>query len=252
MSPIQGSFAPTCHYRITTKDPAKPYQNSLALHTHENPLDILYNRPSLHLSSKPLHYIVAHQVHSNRIEIIKEQNSHGWHENATIECDGLLTNQKNVVLTILTADCVPILLYDPTKEVIGAVHAGWKGSKLEIAKEAMRLMQHEFGSNPHDILAYIAPSIGQCCYEVGEEVALHFDSNCYHIKGDKFMLDLPFVNKKQLMQMGVLEENITLSNICTSCEVESFFSYRKEGGCSGRFMSTVWMESNDKLSSFAT
>jgi len=242
MPPIQRSFSPTCHYRITTKENSRPFQNSLALHTNENPIDIIANRQNLHLSPAPLHYIVAHQIHSNRIEIIREQNSHGWHENATMECDGLITDQKNVVLAILTADCVPILLYDTTKEVIGAVHAGSKGTKLEIAKEAVRLMQEHFDTHPKDIVAYIAPSIGQCCYEVGEDVAKHFSSDFYTTRKDKFMLDLPAINQQQLIDRGVLQESITLSHICTSCKVERFFSYRKEGGCSGRFMSMVWME----------
>ncbi|MBN2826219.1 MAG: peptidoglycan editing factor PgeF [Campylobacterales bacterium] len=243
MPPIQRSFSPTCHYRITTKESSRPYQNSLALHTNENPSDIIANRQNLHLSSTPLHYIAAHQIHSNRIEIIREQNSHGWHEKATIECDGLITDQKNVVLAILTADCVPILLYDTTKEVIGAVHAGWKGTQQQIVQETIKQMQQHFDTNPKDIVAYIAPSIGQCCYEVGEDVALHFEPTSYKSKGEKFMLDLPHANQQQLLNMGIPQSNITLSNICTSCEVERFFSYRKECGCSGRFMSMIWMES---------
>lgn len=242
MQAIRDSFDDQCHYYISTKDYTKPYQNSLALHTNENPKDIVSNRQNLDLSSTPLEFVVASQVHSNKIKIIEHQNSHGWHEASTIECDGLITNQKNLVLTILTADCVPILLYDRVQEVIGAVHAGWKGTKLEIAKEAIKKMQYYFDSNPKDIDAYIAPSIGECCYEVGEDVAEHFSQNHYTTNGEKFMLNLPNANREQLLQMGVLEDHITLSNLCTACEVDSFFSYRKECGCSGRFMSMIWME----------
>jgi len=243
MQAIRDSFDDQCHYYISTKDNTKPYHNSLALHTDENPKDIINNRQSLKLSNQPLHHIVAHQVHSNRIEIIDSSTSHGWHEAATIECDGLITNQKNLVLTILTADCVPVLLYDKVNEVIGAVHAGWKGTHKQITQRAIEIMQTRFGSKPQNILAYIAPSIGQCCYGVGADVALHFEPTSYKSKGEKFMLDLPHDNLQQLLNMGIPQSNITLSNICTACEVESFFSYRKECGCSGRFMSMIWMES---------
>jgi YfiH family protein len=243
MQPIRGLLGSHCHYYISTKDSTKAYNNSLALHTNENPKDILINRQTLDLSSNPLEYIVASQIHSNTIEIIEQSNSHGWSEASSIECDGLITNQKNLVLTILTADCVPVLLYDKKLEVIGAVHAGWKGTQLQITAKAVDTMKKHFGSNPNDIHAYIAPSIGQCCYEVGEDVAKYFSKDDYIQKGNKFMLDLPSINHKQLLAMELPFKNIQLSNICTACEVDSFFSYRKECGCSGRFMSMVWMES---------
>jgi len=245
MQPIRGSLGNHCHYYISTKDSSKPYQNSLALHTNENHNDIVANRQSLNLSDTPLEFVVASQIHSNTIEIIEHQNSHGWYESATLECDGLITNQKNLVLTILTADCVPVLLYDKVNEVIGAVHAGWKGTQLQITAKAVNIMKKSFGSNPKDIHAYIAPSIGQCCYEVGKDVAEFFAEHDYIKKGKKFMLDLPHANREQLLHRSVLEENITLSNICTACELDSFFSYRKECGCSGRFMSMIWMEKNN-------
>lgn len=244
MQAIKHSFSDNCHCYISTKDSTKPYQNSLALHTNENPRDILSKRQSLKLSPTPLEFVVAHQIHSNTIKIVN--SSEGWHEASTMECDGLITDQKNLALTILTADCVPVLFYDRVNKVIGAVHAGWKGTQLQIASKAVDIMKKSFGSNPNDIHAYIAPSIGQCCYEVGGDVAKYFTQEDYQNKGDKFMLDLPHINKTQLIQMKIPSENITLSNICTACEVDRFFSYRKECGCSGRFMSMIWMEDTSK------
>jgi len=244
MEAIKGSFSPQCHYYISTKEAHKPYANSLALHTQENPVDIIANREDLHLSPSPLHYIVANQVHSNRIEVICEKDSKGWLEeqSAISDCDGLITDQKGIVLTILTADCVPILLYDTKREVIGALHAGWKGTQLKIAQHAITIMQESFHSDPKDIHAYIAPAIGDCCYEVGSDVAQHFETDSFETKGEKFMLDLPYDNEKQLIQMGVAKEHIIQSRICTACEVDRFFSYRQEQGCSGRFMSMIWIE----------
>jgi len=153
----------------------------------------------------------------------------------------LITNQKNIVLSILTADCVPILLYDPIQEVIAAVHAGWRGTKEHIVSKTVKKMIESFDSNAEDIIAGIAPSIGQCCYEVGADVAINFKHlpHAYTTKNDRFMLNLPKINQQQLCDIGVLSKNIEMSHICTSCEVERFFSYRKEKKCSGRFMSTL-------------
>jgi copper oxidase (laccase) domain-containing protein len=93
------------------------------------------------------------------------------------------------------------------------------------------------------MIAGIAPSIGKCCYEVGIDVAQHFFDipEGYSKKGEKYMLDLPYINKYQLLEIGLLEENIELSGVCTACEVDAYFSYRKEQGCSGRFMSMIGM-----------
>ena len=237
----------TCHYYISTKDNSLAYQNSLALHTNQNPKDIVSNRENISLSSSTLKFIVANQVHSNRVEVIDKKASKGWsEESSAIEsCDGLITNQKEIVLTILTADCVPILLYDKSKEVISALHAGWRGTKLEIVKIAISKMIKEFDSNPKDISAFIAPSIRGCCYEVGDDVAREFEEYreyCTHKKDNKYMLDLSAINRVQLLDMGVESEHIEISNSCTACKSDKFFSYRKEGGCDGRFMSMIWMD----------
>ena len=100
-----------------------------------------------------------------------------------------------------------------------------------------------YGCEPKNIIAAIAPSIGSCCYEVGEDVTEHFFDipDGYIQRGKKYMLDLPFINKKQLLDIGLMDENIEMSDVCTACEVDRYFSYRKEQGCSGRFMSIVGM-----------
>ena len=236
----------TCHYYISTKKNSLHYQNSLALHTNQNPKDIVSNRKKISLSSQPLEFIVANQVHSNSVIVIDKKLSKGWSEESSAikSADGLITNQKGVVLTILTADCVPILLYDKSKEVISALHAGWRGTKLEIVKIAISKMIKEFDSNPKDISVFIAPSIRGCCYEVGIDVAREFEEYreyCTPKEDGKYMLDLSDINKTQLLDMGIESENIEISSSCTACESDKFFSYRKEGGCDGRFMSMIWM-----------
>jgi YfiH family protein len=153
------------------------------------------------------------------------------------------------MLNILTADCVPILLYDTKKEVVAAIHAGWRGTHMHIVTKTVQKMIDTFNSNPKDIIAGIAPSIGRCCYEVGEDVAEHFFDmpQSFTRKDEKYMLDLPLINKEQLLIAGLKEESIEMSHICTSCNVERFFSYRKEQGCSGRFMSTIGLKNKDKV-----
>jgi YfiH family protein len=197
-----------------------------------------------------LHYIVANQTHSDNIKLITKKETKGWESvsNAIEDCDALITNLKGVVLSVLTADCVPVLLYDKQKGVVAAVHAGWKGTKAQIVSKTVQKMKESYGCDPENIIAGIAPSIGRCCYEVGEDVAGHFFDilEGFDTKGEKYMLDLPFINKQQLLNAGIPEENIEMSHTCTACDVERFFSYRKEQGCSGRFMSMIGMKNSNE------
>jgi len=235
-------------HAVTTKNNTLPYAFSLALHTGEEKNKIIENRKMisrfLNVESD-LHFIVANQTHSDHIKIVTAQETKGWKgiEDAIADCDALITQKKNIVLTILTADCVPILLYDPVAKVVAAVHAGWKGTKAEIVAKTVEKMKEVFGSEPENIVAGVAPSIGRCCYEVGGDVAKHFFDTPEGVspKGDKYMLDLPYINKYQLLNSGLLEAHIEMSADCTACEVDKYFSYRKEQGCSGRFMSMIGM-----------
>ena len=240
------SDQPKCIHAVTTKNLSEPCKLSLALHTGEEVQSIMANRNkiSARLSMEDtFHFIVANQTHSDHIVIITEEETKGWKglEDAVEDCDALISNKKGVILSILTADCVPVLLYDKEKEIVAAIHAGWKGTESKIVAKTVEKMLNLFDSDPKDIIAGIAPSIGRCCYEVGEDVAKHFlnEPGSFDVRGEKYMLDLPLINKKQLLDTGILEEHIEMSGICTACEVEKFFSYRKEQGCSGRFMSMI-------------
>lgn len=237
---------PSLLHTVTTRSSDLPYDFSLALHTGEEPEQIVANRNRLSRllgSEAPLHYVVADQTHSDNIRCITRKETRGWESlsDAIENCDALITDLKGVVLNILTADCVPILLYDKEKEVVAAVHAGWKGTKAQIVSKTVQKMTEAYGCNPEEIIAGIAPSIGRCCYEVGKEVAEHFFDTPESLtrRGEKYMLDLPLINQQQLLKAGVKEENIEMSHTCTACEVYRFFSYRKEQGCSGRFISMI-------------
>lgn len=235
-----------CRHAVSMKSSIAPYELSVALHTGEDRPSIVSNRKKIIEElgwHDTLYFVIANQTHSDNIIIIDETKSYGWEslEDAVEDCDAFITDQKHVVLSILTADCVPVLLLDNVKGVVAAVHAGWKGTKEQIVAKTVDKMVEAFGCDPEDIIAGVAPSIGTCCYEVGHDVAQHFMHTKHaHVKNeDKYMLDLPAINKEQLLTSGLLESNIEMSEVCTACEVEQFFSYRKEGGCSGRFMSMI-------------
>ena len=236
-------------HAVTQKSLTYPHSLSLALHTGENEEAIVQNREVIakHFeSAEHLHFVVANQTHSDHIRVMTKAETKGWEnqKDAIEDCDALITQEKKVILTILTADCVPILLFDPIQEVVAAVHAGWKGTQAKIVAKTVLKMQTLFDSQPGDILAAIAPSIGRCCYEVGDDVTKHFfdTPDAFTRKDDKYMLDLPYINKYQLLDAGLEESNIEMSDVCTACEVEHYFSYRKEQGCSGRFMSMIGMK----------
>ncbi len=239
-----------CLHGVTMKNTAHPLGFSMALHTGEPKETIVANRKTVERFFKKVqisHFVLANQTHSDHIHVLKEQETKGWEnlESAVSDCDALVTSLKGVMLGILTADCVPVLLFDPQKEVVAAVHAGWKGTKANIVTKTIQTMQREFGTKPENIIAGIAPSIGQCCYEVDEDVASHFCKIPEVLKAKKngkYMLDLPLANKMQLMDAGVPQAQIELSGICTACDNDIYFSYRKEQGCRGRFMSLIGLE----------
>jgi YfiH family protein len=236
-------------HAVSRKELSEPYVFSLALHTGEDPEKIAVNRKHFaeKLSlEKGTVFVTANQTHSDHISVIESKQMRGWEsqEDAVEDCDALVTNQTGIILTVLTADCVPVLLYDPIRNVVAAVHAGWRGTREKIVAKTIDIMKSRFDTNPADILAGVAPAIGKCCYEVGEDVASRLADYPAAIeqRGEKYMLDLPGINREQMLAAGVRERNIEMSGICTACEVDQFFSYRKEQGCSGRFVSMIGLQ----------
>ena len=172
--------------------------------------------------------------------------------------DGLLTNQKGITLCTTSADCISLLFYNPVKKVIGSVHSGWKGTLQGISKKAVEKMLQEYQSNPKDIICCICPSIRKCCFEVDEDVKELFwekYKNLPHIeeiiqkgkvveetiqkekiieKKQKYHIDTVKINQELLKQIGLKQENIIDSNICTMCHPEYFHSYRADKENSGR------------------
>lgn len=188
----------------------------------------------------------AKQVHGTSIKIIrKEENKSTSME----ERDGFITNEIGIALCTYHADCVPIYFYDHIKKVIGLAHGGWKGSLGNISKEVIENMIHNFHSNLKDIKVAIGPSIGKCCYEIRsdlEELFLDKYSDKVEIiekRNNKIFLDLWRVNLINLLDMGILKENIFLSDTCTSCNIDKFYSYRRENGTKSRMIGSIIMKS---------
>jgi len=178
------------------------------------------------------------QVHSDRVVIIDRADSTPDGVRA-LEADGIITNAVGIAIGILTADCVPVLLYDGKKNVAAAVHAGWKGTASRIAVKAVETMIERFECRPIDIYAAIGPAIGPCCYDVGEEVvsAIGYRDRVADLRNGKWFIDLPKANLIQLEETGVSE--IDVSNICTSSRTDLFFSHRGEKGKTGRQFSFI-------------
>jgi YfiH family protein len=155
--------------------------------------------------------------------------------------DALVSNQPGTFLNVRTADCVPVLLVDPVRHAVGAIHAGWRGTAGNIAGAAVERMGVEFGSAPEHLRAAIGPSIGPCCYEVGPEVAVRFAA-IFPERTDlagKARIDLPEANRRQLLVAGLRLEHISVSGLCTFCLPHEFHSFRRDSQAAGRLVSTV-------------
>ncbi|NWG75847.1 MAG: peptidoglycan editing factor PgeF [Rubrivivax sp.] len=161
-------------------------------------------------------------------------------------CDGLVTDESDVFLGILTADCVPILLLDPEQPAVGAVHAGWRGTLHAVATHIIERMNKLFASKPGKVQAAIGPAVGPCCYSVREEVAAAFSKAdpryepfIHNWGHGLYRLDLPGMNRHQLLAGGVKAENIFLCSVCTCCRPDLFFSLRAQGHPTGRQLSLI-------------
>jgi YfiH family protein len=166
------------------------------------------------------------QIHSNVVLVAE-------HPGACGDGDALVTSRPGLSISVRTADCYPILLADARNQVIAAVHAGWRGTSTHIVEKTLEKMKSQFGTSPGDVLAAIGPGIGVCCYEVGQDVAREF--------GFEFRthLDLSSENRKHLEAAGVPAHNIEALGVCTFCDAERFFSYRREKERAGRMTSFI-------------
>jgi YfiH family protein len=188
-------------------------------------------------------FIFPRQTHSDHVAVASSSV-----ETTTIaDTDALITNEPGLFVCVQTADCVPILIFDPVKKVVASVHAGWRGTVSKIALKTIRQMIAQFGSDPKDIVAGIGPSIHVHAYEVGPEVVKEVQKNFVHstallkpslVEG-KAYFDLWEANKMVLQESGIPEENIELMGLCSFEHVDLFYSARRDGLDTGRMVSAI-------------
>ncbi len=179
----------------------------------------------------------AYQVHSNTATVVDALTP------GRPRCDILVTRAPERTLMLRFADCTPMVLADPVRRAVGVAHAGWRGTAQRAANAAVRAMVEAFDSKPEDLLVGVGPSIGPCCYTVGQEVVDAFADRpwVFAVGGDGTMrLDLWEANRRGLLEAGVPSNAIEVSQICTQCHADEFFSHRANGGHpAGRFAALV-------------
>ena len=217
---------------------------NLGINTGDSPEHIAenYRRITRVLGTTPEHLALSRQVHGDAVRVMEaEDKLKDLFQPIPYEADGLVTGEAGLALAIFTADCVPILLWDAETGSVGAVHAGWRSTVMDIAGKAVSKLSHTLGAKPKHIRAAIGPCIGLCCFETGPEVpqavteCLGFDTaNCITDgENGKNMVDLKEVNRRLLVQSGLLPEHISTAEHCTMCMPETFWSHRATKGKRG-------------------
>lgn len=191
--------------------------------------------------------VIGKQTHSDEIEIITSANK----SKDFVGVDAYITNEKGICIAVKTADCTPVLLFDPVQKVVAAIHSGWRGTVQNITGKTISKISEEFQVQPKNIIAAIGPCIGHRNYEVGEEVAIQFrelfscnpaiifEANASHLKPK---ISVRNAIQQQLLNSGVQPENIEVSEECTFDNGADFHSARREGAKTGRLINGIWLK----------
>jgi YfiH family protein len=227
------SFSPLLNFDFITHGfIIKSKEQNLSTPVKKNTLKKLIKK----ISSEEKHILFPQQVHGNGCLTIKK----GEELKRKYKGDAILTNRKDIFLTVLVADCLPVFLVEPKRKVVGLVHAGWRGTLLGIAKETIRKAKDEFGCKPEDFTLLFGPSIQKCCYEISEVMAILFDEDDLTRRpGEKPKLDLMKINLKQFLNCGVKRKKIFATNDCTCCDKDMFHSFRRDGEKAGRMIAFI-------------
>ena len=199
---------------------------------------------------EPCTVVLSKQVHETTVRICTEADAgKGLFSERDYTADALITNVPNLPLTVFSADCGIILLYDPIRRAIGAVHAGWRGCAAGIVEKTVRTMAEAYGSRPGDLLAAVGPCIGQCCFETDGDVpdamraALGDDAEPYlEYRGPKWHVDLAGLNRQWLLRAGLAPEHIDTCGLCTACRPDLFWSHRKMGNARGAQVAMIALD----------
>ncbi|MDP3265215.1 MAG: peptidoglycan editing factor PgeF [Sulfuricurvum sp.] len=221
---------------------SSPYGTlNLAFHVGDNPQNVLENHRILadRLGYNPVNLVHMRQIHSNKITIVNSTMNF----NTPPQCDALITNFIDTPLMVMSADCTPILLYDPTKHAIGAVHAGREGALKGILPKTIEAMKQNYGTAVSDIQIILGPAIHGCCYEINENIAHEVKEKGYEealirVK-EKVSLDVNTILHIQLKALGISLEQIETMDECTSCHCHDYFSYRADAQHTGRIAGVI-------------
>lgn len=214
---------------------------NLGLHTDDDPARVQENRRRFFaaLDVDPSWVAGGHQVHGAEVCVVDRPGQYEGY-------DAFVTDRRGIFLSVTVADCVPVLLYDARTGAVGAAHAGWRGTVAGVVRAALDAMQRHFATCPRDVRAWIGAAIGFDHFEVGEEVARHFAARQGELllkkpgaRPGKWYVDLKAANRLQLEEAGVPAAQIELAPWCTVTHNADFFSYRKEGGRTGRMLAVV-------------
>ncbi|MGB9243297.1 MAG: peptidoglycan editing factor PgeF [Candidatus Acidiferrales bacterium] len=223
------------------------------------------------IGASEMRVVALRQIHSDIVHVVDLDSPKTKLREEAPQGDALITREPGVLLVVQTADCVPILLADPKRHAIAAIHSGWRGTVRRIAAKALGRMQMEFGTRTEDVIAALGPGIGQSCYEVGTEVAAEFHAQFPNARewfegpfdqladsdndpnwlpwltmkppghapsSPRAHLDLIAANRAILEEAGIPQRNISSSGLCTACRSDLFFSFRKEH-TTGRMMAAI-------------
>jgi YfiH family protein len=227
---------------------SRDYGN-MALHTGDLPVKVIENR-RLFLNSLGLNLtniVAAEQIHGTAIQVVgQEQRGRGNYsmETALPGTDALITREPGVVLSIFTADCLPIFIYDPKTPAIAIIHAGWRGTIAQIAGLTITKMIREFGTDPAFCRVAIGPAICNACFGVSTDVAEPFREIFPQVVMESesgYHVDLAMFNSLALQKAGVRSDKIAIADLCT-CHTGEFFSYRGEHGTKGRLMGIIALQ----------
>ena len=201
----------------------------------------------------PSDFVIAKQTHSNNVIVVEKNKKRGYPTvpgTVLEDTDAMVTAVGGICLMVRTADCVPLLLFDPCRKVVAAVHAGWRGTVKNVAGKTLKVMHERFGTRPQDIEAGIGPSAGPCCYEVGEEVREAVMK--MPVAGERvitsgasrgrYYFDMRSANRQTLLSAGVNPDGIEVINRCTICESGNFFSVRAAKGRTGRMGAGILLD----------
>jgi YfiH family protein len=172
------------------------------------------------------------QVHGAGVVVVDDDF---MNNGSLMEADALVTDHKDVLIAVRTADCLPVFLWDPAHQAMGIVHAGWKSSQMEIVRRTYEVMAATYQSDYEDLLIAFGPSIRSCCYQVGDEFKKYFPDAVTCTEGKVYM-DLIKANRDQLIALGVGRNQLLDSRVCTVCD-PGYFSYRRDGDKAGRMVS---------------